>query len=387
MFLPIRTDRRLQHKPWVNYALIAANVAVFAFTQSLDAQALEPYLLQPMQPRTWHGLPYQFITSVFLHADMWHVFGNMLFLYVFGNSVEDRLGKVGYLAFYLGAGVIAGIGHTLMDQHPALGASGAVCAVTGAYLALFPLSNVTIVYWFIFIGAFEISSMYLIIFQIAQDLFFQLQGAGRVAYAAHLAGYAYGFAIGMALLATRLLEREPYDLLSMIEQRRRRAQFAALTRQGYRPWEHGGTPGQAGAGTAVAADKPLPEASRQIMELRAAVADAITQHDMPRAAELYARLVEIDGKQVMSQQQQLDLANQLTADGRYELAARAYELFLNAYARYAQREQVELILGLLYARYLNRRQRALELLTSALPRLTDVEQLALARQTIGEVKG
>ncbi|NJL32188.1 MAG: rhomboid family intramembrane serine protease, partial [Phycisphaerales bacterium] len=100
----------------------------------------------------------------------------MLFLYVFGNSVEDRLGKAGYLCFYLAGGVLAGLGHAVLDPNPVIGASGAVSAVTGAYLALFPLTNVTIFYWFIFFGVFEVPSFYLIVFQIVQNMLFQAAG-------------------------------------------------------------------------------------------------------------------------------------------------------------------------------------------------------------------
>ncbi|MEE9211062.1 MAG: rhomboid family intramembrane serine protease, partial [Phycisphaeraceae bacterium] len=205
MFFPIRTDRRLAHTPWVNYTLIAVNVLVFILQIALSSPGRPQWfghgLLDPEAPSL-----HQFITYQFLHGSWEHLLGNMLFLYVFGNSVEDRLGKIGYLGFYLAGGVIAGFGHALLETTPVLGASGAICAVTGAYLALFPLSGVTIFYWFVFyVGTFEVSGIVLICFQIAQDLLFQLAGRGGVAYMAHLAGYAYGLLIGMGLLWCRLL--------------------------------------------------------------------------------------------------------------------------------------------------------------------------------------
>src|SRR5690606_9644203 len=100
-----------------------------------------------------------------------HLFFNMLFLWVFGNEVEERLGKVGYLAFYLAGGVLAGLAHALpADAGPILGASGAVAGVTGAYLALFPMTDITIILFFF--GAFEVRSIALILFKIAQDAVF-----------------------------------------------------------------------------------------------------------------------------------------------------------------------------------------------------------------------
>ena len=145
MFIPIRSDRPLRTTPYVNYALIAINVVIFGFT----AQAFAPnseysevwrYMLWNDEPmlKAW-----QFITYQFLHASPMHLIGNMVFLWVFGNNVEDRLGKFGYLFFYLSMGVLAGLGHWLTSEAPVLGASGSVAGVTGAFLALFPRTHIT----------------------------------------------------------------------------------------------------------------------------------------------------------------------------------------------------------------------------------------------------
>ena len=375
MFFPIRTDRRLHHTPWVNYILIAVNVVIFMMTANEPTSPdLSSYWLNPMMPRL-----HQFFTYQFLHAGWEHLLGNMLFLYVFGNSVEDRLGKIGYLCFYLAGGLMAGLGHAVVDTTPVLGASGAVSAVTGAYLVLFPISNVTIVYWFFFIGAFEISSVYLIGFQIAQNIVFQIAGIGRVAYLAHLSGYAYGFVIAMSLLWIRLLPREPYDLLTMFEHKRRRAQFASLTRKGYQPW-HLNNPSSDQETTTVI----TPE-QQQIMDLRARISEAARAHQLDHAATLYIELLTLNATQAMSLQLQLDLANQLMVEKQYEAAAQAYELFLDTYKNYAQREQIELILGLIYSRYLQRLPRAKDLLSAAVPHLNDPAQKELAQQTLQEI--
>ena len=375
MIFPIRTDRQLRQTPWVNISLIVINTFVFVLTLQgvIDR---DRFMLDPVWPRLVQYISYQF-----MHGGWMHLIGNMLFLYVFGNSVEDRLGKVGYLSFYLSGGVLAGLGHSLVNYESVLGASGSCAAVTGAYLALFPLSNVTLVYWFYIIGTFELPSMLLILFKVGQDLVFQLGGMGGVAYLAHLSGYACGFGVGMGLLWARLLPREPYDLLTLIEQRRRRAQFKALTRRGYKPWE--------GAGAGVPAkDGKAPQASaeqEQIMQLREQVIDGLKRRDLDSAVDRYAALLQSDPNQVMSQQHQLDLANHLMVTERYDLAAGAYELFLNIYGGYAQHEQVELILALIYVRYLDRGQRARELLNQALPRLHDPEQKTLAQQILDEL--
>jgi membrane associated rhomboid family serine protease len=380
MFFPIRTDRVQRHTPWLNYALIAANVVVFLITRDqLNTLQVRQWFLSPQQPQWWQFLSYQF-----LHANFMHLGGNMLFLYVFGNSIEDRLGKLGYLFFYLAGGVFAGIGHVLGSAAPVLGASGSVSAVTGAYLALFPMTYVTIVYFFIFVGAFEVASMWLILLRVAQDFVFHVGNlGGNVAYGAHLAGYLYGFVVGMALLGVRLLPREPYDLLSMLEHRRRRSQFRRAADKGYRPWEFhkpGDPPPAAGDGP-----KPLTPEEQRITDLRSRISAAVRDHDLPTAVDLYAQLLKIDPKQVLGQQQQLDLANQLMSAQQYAEAAAAYERFLNTYTSYSQREQVQLILALIYVRYLERRQRARELLDAALPRLHEGEQKSLAQEIMDEL--
>ena len=397
IIFPTGTDRRLKNKPWVNYTLIATNVVVFLFTYKQVMLSNDYfYALQvaiqaggsvPKRPEILNfyllpgdGSVLQYFTYQFLHAGWMHLIMNMIFLFVFGNAVEDRLGKLGYLCFYLGGGVVAGLGHAAVETSPVLGASGSIAAVTGAYLALFPLTDVTLVYLFIFYpGRFEVPSVILILFQFAQDLLFQFWGTGGTAYLAHLSGYTCGFVIGMGLLLTRILPREPYDMLSLLEHRRRRSQFKKLAREGYSPWDHG-KPGAPAKGKA-----PAPTADeQQLMQARSAVSNAITEQDLPKAAELYVQLIDQHPEQVLSQQHQLDIANQLMKDGRYDASARAYTLFLGAYKTYHDRHHIQLILGLIFARYLEQRQRAKELLNEALPRLTG-EELTLARQELDKI--
>jgi membrane associated rhomboid family serine protease len=393
LLLPIRTDRRLKTTPWINIALIVANVAIYFVTRTSSAGEstfdASPLYLQPMNA-AW----YQFITYQFLHDPIspWHLLGNMLFLYVFGNSVEDRLGKVGYLAFYLAGGVAAGLGHAMSSNAPVLGASGSVAAVTGAFLALFPLSNVTIFYFFFFIGTWQISSIYLILLQIGENLFMHLLSGGRggVAYMAHLFGYGYGFFIGMTLLWARLLGREPYDMLTMWEHRRRRMKFRAMANSGYQPWQHeaGQTTDNGGIfrrAASAPATPPDPQSDR-IIQLRGEVSRAVTAHDMDRATASYKQLLDVDGMQVMNQGVQQQLGNHYMHQGDYEDAARAYELYLNTYSAGDARDEISLLLALVYVRYLSRRQRARELLTAARSRITEGDQRRMIDQLLAEIE-
>jgi len=379
MFLPISTDRRLRRTPWVNGGLVVVNTLIYLITRShLDDPAVETWFLHAGSPRLA-----QFITYAFLHASGMHLLGNMIFLFVFGNNVEDRLGHVGYLAYYLAGAVLAGLGHALVETSPVLGASGAVAAVSGAYLALFPRSRVTLIYFFIIIGEYEVSSGIVILFYFGYDIIRYLVSESSVAYVAHITGYLFGFSVGITLLLTHLLPREPYDVLSLFEHRRRRRVFTNLTQQGYAPWELNRPPEPVPA--VAEKRKPVVAVDNRRAVMRARVSGLLAENRLPAAADEYAKLIDLDGSQVMPRQQQLDLANQLMGEGRHLLAARAYELFLTTFRTDNQRDQVELILGLAYIRYLDRKQRGRELLTTALTRLHDPDQIAMARHALDQL--
>ena len=392
MFLPVATDRRKRHVPWVTYALIAANVVIFLFT-ARDVSVFGPAVMRGIPLQTilselpvvrfylWPNQPqlYQFISYQFLHQDWMHLFFNMLFLWVFGNDVEERLGKWGYLFFYLSAGVLAGFAHCLPGSAgPLLGASGAVAGVTGAYLALFPMAEITLVL-FVF-GAIELPALVIILFRIVQDATFQVLGIGNVAYSAHLTGYAYGFIVAMGLLLARVLPREAYDMISLIEHRWRRYEFRRLTRGGAYPWDLA-KPTDPVPGATPPTLSPQQQA---IMDRRAAITQALNDHRWSDASEGFLALLKLDPRQVMSQQQQLDIANQLMKESRYFHAATAYEQLLATYPVLSDRPKVQLVLALIYARNVGEKGRARELLKESMAGLFGDDR-ALAQQVLHEL--
>jgi tetratricopeptide (TPR) repeat protein len=210
---------------------------------------------------------------------------------------------------------------------------------------------------------------------------------GGVAVMAHLSGTVFGFIVGMTLLWTRLLSREPYDMISLWEHRRRRSRFRAMARQGYQPWESSPASRQGPPLASPADARPPTPAELRVMEKRAEVARALASMHYERAGELYAELLDLDGSAVLSQPQQFDLANHLVQSGRYELAARAYEILLNTYRSFPDRERAELMLAVLYVRYLQRWQRARELIAAALPRLRHEQDQMLARELHASLHG
>jgi membrane associated rhomboid family serine protease len=378
MIVPIRTDSPLRTMPWMNWAIILANIVVFMVQQrhpSLD----QVLVLSPRDPHLAGYLSY-----AFLHAHLPHLVGNMLFLFLFGNNVNDRLGSIGYLAFYLSGAVFAGIGHVLTQDSAVVGASGAVAAVTGAYLALFPRSNITLVYWLILVaGTVEVPSMWFIAFFFLKDLVLNVADIqSGVSHAAHLSGTLWGLGLCMAMLSVTLLPRDQFDVLALIQRWNRRRQYRELVRGGYDPFAY------AGPAPAKPVDllPPPPDPKlQQIQDLRAEISEAIAHHNHPHAALLFLELKRIDSRQVLSRQAQLDVANQLASQQLYREAADAYEQFLSHYSSFEQIEQVELMLGLIYARYLDRYERAREFLIRAQARLHSDRELEMARTELARI--
>lgn len=385
--IPIGTDRRLRHTPWINYAIVAANVFVFIVLQGArsDTPAVRAYLLQPDRPEV-----YQFFSSMFMHAGWWHLIGNMIFLWVFGNAVNDSLGNVGYLAFYLAGGVIAGVGYVLLSgTAPVLGASGAISAVTGAFLVLFPRVRVTVlVPLFFILMPFEISSLLFLLLQFGWNLYASLgQAGGGVAYAAHSSGYVFGIGIVAFVLAIKALPREPYDLLSMVRTWRRRRSYTQAVAGGYDPFSR--TPSSparrwVGAQTTAAEVPASPEAEE--LELRKRISVDHARGDFAATAEGYLKLTQIADDALLPMNQQLDVANYLMSAQQYPQAAEAYEQFLKHYGSYEYIGDIRLMLGLIYGRYLHQDEKAETNLNQAIPLLREAEKVDLARNELAKVR-
>jgi rhomboid family protein len=168
------------------------------------------------QPETW-VTPF---TSMFLHGSFLHIFGNMLFLAIFGPTVEDRIGRLRFLVFYLLGGLVALAAQVLVNPDstaPTLGASGAIAAVLGGYILMYPRARVlTLVFIIFFVTIVEVPAVYLLGFWFLSQLYFGVAGIANplggegVAYFAHIGGFAFG------LLAIRLFVlRRPRRALSL----------------------------------------------------------------------------------------------------------------------------------------------------------------------------
>lgn len=201
---PIRDHNPAGRTPWATYALIAANVAVYLLclpvygdermlTALLDAYALVPARLAAGEA------PWTLVTSMFLHAGFLHLLGNMLFLHVFGDNLEDQLGHAGFLAFYLAAGIGAGIAQVAAAPYspvPVIGASGAIAGVLGGYLLMFPRARVDVlVFLIVLVRVVPVRAWLLLAVWFAIQLASGLSlpaDQGGVAYWAHSGGFLLG---------------------------------------------------------------------------------------------------------------------------------------------------------------------------------------------------
>jgi membrane associated rhomboid family serine protease len=201
--LPLRDHNPTRSKPYVNYALLVANLMAFLWQSSLiqagAAWVAPGYGVVPTRLAADPlGEGFTIVTSMFLHGGWMHLGGNMLFLYIFGDNVEDAIGHYRYLFFYLLSGVGAALAQVFIDPSstiPMVGASGAIAGVLGAYLVLYPRAPITV--WFGFI--LLVVPAWLVV---GEWFLWNLVGAGSldaqgggVAFFAHLGGFVAGMLI------------------------------------------------------------------------------------------------------------------------------------------------------------------------------------------------
>ena len=229
--LPLADHLPRRTTPVVNVTLIIINVLMFLWEASLGPD-LEPtlYSVAFIPARFWYAPfhPLNVMTvfvSMFLHGGWLHLFGNMLYLWIFGDNIEDRLGHVRYLIFYVVCGIVATVSHALMSPDsriPSIGASGAIAGVLGAYLVLFQKQRVTtLIPIFMFITVREIPAIVLLGFWFVLQLFIgtlSLGGptadVGGVAYFAHVGGFVAGMVLIVLMGGRRQPRRvvpSPYD--------------------------------------------------------------------------------------------------------------------------------------------------------------------------------
>jgi len=211
MFIPLKDQNPRRTYPVVNTLLILSNVIVFLYQLTLPPHQYQAFVMAnatiPAHIRgvlTGHGNPeaalLPIFTSMFLHSGFMHIAGNMLFLWIFGDNVEDYFGHFPYLFFYLICGIGSALTHIIFNFHsalPALGASGAISGVMGAYILLYPRARVlTLVFiFFVPIPAFIILGYWFLLQFLAGVSTVGAAATGGVAWWAHIGGFLLGMLI------------------------------------------------------------------------------------------------------------------------------------------------------------------------------------------------
>ncbi|MBI5492766.1 MAG: rhomboid family intramembrane serine protease [Deltaproteobacteria bacterium] len=212
--IPLKDDVPSYTFPYVTIAIIALNIFVFTYQLTLGVRGTESFIyrtaaipyeitnLIDIRPRSVVPPPLTLFTAMFVHGGILHLAGNMLFLWIFGDNIEDALGHFKFILFYLGSGVVASMAHISMEPSstlPMIGASGAIAGVLGAYFLLFPRAKVlTLVFLVFFINVVRLPAVIFLglwfLFQILSS-----GSGGGIAWYAHIGGFVAGAAAIMIL--------------------------------------------------------------------------------------------------------------------------------------------------------------------------------------------
>lgn len=234
--IPLQDNIPRRNPPLMTWALIFVNLVVFLVELRLGKEQLQTlfYTLGIVPARFTHpawaeqvGLPvddwWPYLTSMFLHGGWWHLIGNMWFLWLFGDNVEDRMGPWRFLSFYLVCGIVAALVHTWLEPTstlPTVGASGAIAGVMGGYLLLFPTARmIMMIPIFIFPFFFELPAALFLLFWFLIQLtsgfasIASVHGLSPIAWWAHVGGFAAGV-IGVMLFCPRPCRARQRDEMS-----------------------------------------------------------------------------------------------------------------------------------------------------------------------------
>jgi len=213
-FVPYEIETLQQERPWANWLIITvcSLISISAmFGSGLEDGAVDSLILDGF------SLPGLF-GHVLLHADLFHLIGNMIFLWVFGNAICTNTNNWVYLALFLACTLVAATVHVLMDGSLAIGASGAINGVVGVVLAMYPLNRVH-VFWLFLIkwGTFPVRAWVIILAWLAFDIWGVLSGGSLIAYWAHIGGLFGGLAIGLTALHFGWFQMTTADNRSLLE--------------------------------------------------------------------------------------------------------------------------------------------------------------------------
>lgn len=229
MLIPYELDVPFEREPWMNWLLVGSIAAVFVLQAAwwiqtptegnLDQSPFGPYILRHFNGKELFG-------HMWLHSGILHLIGNLIFLWVFGNAVCQKIGNLIYLPIYLFLGLSAAVASLIFIpdiDKGMIGASGAINGIVGMYVVLYPRNDISVFYWFFLIatGTFEISGYWMVLMWLAFDILGAVEGGSNVAHFAHLGGFFAGAGVAVLLLLTRRVvmdEKYEESLLDLIRE-------------------------------------------------------------------------------------------------------------------------------------------------------------------------
>lgn len=205
--IPIRDENPTTTFPFITLIIIFLNIAIFIYQISLG-QNMEAFIMKlavvpyeiihmtDLEPHAAIPIPATLITSIFLHANLVHLSGNLLYLWIFGNNIEDALGHIRFAIFYLLSGLIATSAHIFANPYsttPLIGASGAIAGILGAYLVLYPTARIhTLLFFIFFIKIVRIPAAIILVLWFVIQLLNSAESGSGVAWHAHIGGFLGG---------------------------------------------------------------------------------------------------------------------------------------------------------------------------------------------------
>jgi membrane associated rhomboid family serine protease len=361
MLLPIGDDNPTIRTPWVHYGIITLNVLVFLYMLTLPEQTLEAFA------NAWGFVPAHFnwvslFTALYIHGGILHIFGNLLFLYIVGDNVEDRMGHLGYFVFYHATGAVGNLAHMGLDPTSAIatvGASGAISGVMGAYAAFYPNAKIRLWYWlgFFFTGRTYISAKWAVGLWFAEQVVLILIfGETGVAYSAHIAGLVFGVLIALILRFTLLRE---YDVIPRILKPQPGPEASGWGRPEPVPAE-AEAEGEPWGETLPQPHVPLPAPAAvrptsrrgepEKTDEREGVLRSLRTGDPRAAYDYFTHAVAAHHPDVLDEPTMMLLADALLAAKRYGAAAHVYDVTLHAYPEGRDSPEAAFRLGMILSR-------------------------------------
>jgi membrane associated rhomboid family serine protease len=396
MIFPLGDENPTRTTPVMTWLLIAANAAVFfAFNLQMGAREVDSWTLQ------WgfdvgHPFSRQILTSMFMHGGWAHILGNMWVLWIVGNNVEDKVGKLRYLLLYVAGGVAASLTYTLIQQRmpvpeypveilrripelegrypPLVGASGAIAAVMGMYLVFFPEARIRILVWFYVV---PVRAKWFIGLTILLDLFRSVQtqqaAVGGVATMAHVGGGVFG--VLAALVLKPMIggggEGDPWDV---------HTGFSTRVRAGSEDWH----PHARGAADRLA---PAETDESSLAEAERAISRLVREGRVREAIDVYPSYVALAREQPLPDDVQIEIAHEFYRQWLPRDAIPAYLRYLETHPRGDDVAEAKFRLGVLFARGMGRPDEAARWLSEAQLEHPDPKIRESARQMLAQLGG